>query len=161
MPDYDLPREVEMARRMVGQAPEGFTDLQALVYGQADPGIVGDALTVSAYKNTLDAKDADGMTALMYAAKDLKGDIAERLVRAGANKALTNNEGKTALALFDEAMAADQAIAEENGESPTVDPNVAEDIRKTFEGGRRRRKTRARQPRQPRKTRRRQTRRRR
>ena len=146
-----------MARRMVGQAPEGFTDLQALVYGQADPGIVGDALTISAYKNTLDAKDADGMTALMYAAKDLKGDIAERLVRAGANKALTNNMGKTALALFDEAMAADQAIAEENGESPSVDPNVAEDIRKTFEGGRRRRKTRMRQPR---KTKRRLTRRR-
>lgn len=154
MPDYDLPREAEMARRLAARGfpnqtlPEGFTDLHALVSGQSEPGLVADALTESAYKNTLNAKDGDGMTALMYAAKDLKGDIAETLVAAGASKALTNNEGNTALALFDEAMAADQAIAEENGESPTIDPNVAEDIRKTFEGGRRRRnrKTRARKP---------------
>lgn len=142
-----------MARRLAArgfpnqQLPEGFTDLHALVFGQSEPGLVADALTESAYKNTLNAKDGDGMTALMYAAKDLKGDMAERLVAAGASKALTNTEGKTALALFDEALAADQAIAEENGESPTVDPNVAEAIRKTFEGGRRRnRKTRARKP---------------
>lgn len=142
-----------MARRLAArgfpnqQVPEGFTDLHALVFGQSEPGLVADALTESAYKNTLNAKDGDGMTALMYAAKDLKGDIAETLVAAGASKALTNTEGKTALALFDEAMATDQAIAEENGESPTVDPNVAEAIRKTFEGGRRRnRKTRARKP---------------
>lgn len=142
-----------MARRLAArgfpnqQLPEGFTDLHALVFGQSEPGLVADALTESAYKNTLNAKDGDGMTALMYAAKDLKGDIAETLVAAGASKALTNTEGKTALALFDEALAADQAIAEENGESPTVDPNVAEAIRKTFEGGRRRnRKTRARKP---------------
>ena len=154
MPDYDLPREVEMARRLAArgfpnqQPPEDFTDLHALVFGQSEPGLVADALTVDRYKNLLNAKDGDGMTALMYAAKDLKGDIAETLVAAGATKALTNNERKTALALFDEALAADQAIAEENGESPTVDPNVAEDIRKTFEGGRRRRnrKTRARKP---------------
>lgn len=143
-----------MARRLAArgfpnqQLPEGFTDLHALVFGQSEPGLVADALTESAYTNTLNAKDGDGMTALMYAAKDLKGDMASHLVAKGANKELTNTEGKTALALFDEALAADQAIAEENGEPPTVDPNSIEDIRKTFEGGRRRRnrKTRARKP---------------
>ncbi len=141
---------------MLGQEGEDLTDLQALVAGQDDWRIVADALTVSQYKNTLNAKGPGGMTALMYAAKGLKGDIAEKLVAAGADKALMNGAGETALQIFDKAQAADQAIAEENEESPTIDPNSIEDVRKTFEGGRRR-KTRARRSR---KTRRRQTRRR-
>jgi ankyrin repeat protein len=135
------------ARGNFGTLPDNFGPLHALASTQADPRVVAVELETKTPVE-VDQQDSTGMTALMYAAKDLQGDIASHLVAAGASKALTNNERKTALALFDEALAADQAIAEETGESPTVDPNVAEDIRKTFEGGRRRRnrKTRARKP---------------
>lgn len=155
MPDYDLDEEIASARRMAAykfpnqQVPDALTDLQALVYGQADPSVVADALTVGKYKNTIDAKGPGGMTALMYAAKDLKGDIAKELVTAGANKALTNDAGETAVQIFDEASNADQEA---------IDAESLPAVRAIFEGGRRRRKTRARLSR---KTKRRTTRRRR
>jgi hypothetical protein len=158
MPDYDLTEEVRLAKGNLGQEGEGLTDLQLLVAGQDDSRIVADALTVNTFKDAVNARGPGNMTALMYAAKGLKGDIAEKLVAAGADKALTNGVGETALQIFDKAQAADQVITKKNGESPTIPPSILQEVRKTFEGGRRRRKTRARQPR---KTKRRQTRRRR
>lgn len=134
------------ARGNFGTLPDNFGPLHALASTQADPRVVAVELETKTPAE-VDQQDSTGMTALMYAAKDLQGDIASHLVAKGANKELKNTEKKTALDLFNDALVADEAIAKENGESPTIPPNDVDAIRKTFGGRRRRnRKTRARKP---------------
>jgi hypothetical protein len=134
------------ARGNFGTLPDNFGPLHALASTQADPRVVAVELETKTAAE-VDQQDSTGMTALMYAAKDLQGDIASHLVAKGANKELKNTEKKTALDLFNDALVADEAIAKENGESPTIPPNDVDAIRKTFGGRRRRnRKTRARKP---------------
>ncbi len=99
--------------------------------------------------DTLNEQDETGMTPLMYAAQGLKGDIAKHLRDAGADPSIKTPNGETAVDIFDEAYNADREA---------IEPNILDKVRAYFQGGRRRRKTRARLSR---KTKRRQTRRRR
>jgi hypothetical protein len=154
--DEDLMVYLDDARGLAARVVGGnATDLHILVAGQADPAPVSRALEYPAFVAMKNQQDAKGMTPLMYAADQLKLDIINRL--SGTQTGLKNNEGKTALDLFDDARNADPEALED------VSPEDLAAIRRGLgaaEGGRRK-KTRARQPRQPRKTRRRQTRRRR
>ena len=49
----------------------------------------------------IDAADHDGETALMYSALDGKKNVFKFLIEKGANKYITNSNGKTALQLAD------------------------------------------------------------
>lgn len=117
MEDADIQEEVARARRYIqqrqGGVPPGMTDLQALVFfSMADPETVGGALDHSKYRNTLNAKDGTGMTALMYAAQAKQGEdtsLVRELLRAGADPSIRNADGKTALDLFRETYAQAQA----------------------------------------------------
>jgi hypothetical protein len=110
------------------------------------------------FKALVNQQDADGMTPLMYAAQSLKGDMAAALRAAGANPALKNNVGQTALDIFEVANVKDPNLLDEDEDKDEVkyelDDETAEWFRGHLRGGRRR-KTRAR------KTKRRTTRRRR
>lgn len=138
--EEELRDEIRNAREMIEQRqlPGNFTDLDALVVGQSDPRVISMALMSSALRNTLDAQDDAGMTALMYAAKELKGDIARQLAEAGANKALKSKDGQTALDLFNEAYNADQE---------SMDADAADWFRGLIRGGRRRKTRRWKLPR--------------
>lgn len=145
--DEDLMVYLDDARGLAARVVGGnATDLHILVAGQADPAPVSRALEYPAFVAMKNQQDAKGMTPLMYAATQLKLDIINRL--SGTQTGLKNNEGKTALDLFDEARNADQEALE--GVSPE-DLAAARRVLGAAEGGRRKKKTRAR------KTRRRQT----
>jgi len=80
-------------------------DLHILVAVQNDPRPISAGLEYSNFAALRNEQDADGMTPLMYAAQDLKGDII--LLLAGSQAGLRNNDDKTALQLFEEAREAD------------------------------------------------------
>jgi hypothetical protein len=137
-------RESRLGRELASKNP---TDLHLLVVAGDMPSNVSvPARQYADFKALVNQQDADGMTPLMYAAQSLKGDMADALKAAGANPALKNKDGQTALDIFEEAY---------NGDPEALD---GEDTANWFRGhlrGGRRRKTRAR------KTKRRTTRRRR
>jgi hypothetical protein len=157
--DY-LVGEIEDAKNTrVGKAlvAKNANDLHILVAAQADPRPISGGLEeFEDFRALRNEQDADGMTPIMYAARDLKGDILLSL--AGSQVGLKNNDGKTALALFNEALEKDpdaMPVAEYGA--------YIQSIRKMLgdaNAGGRRRRTRARLSRLSRKTRRRQTRRR-
>jgi hypothetical protein len=148
--DAALVQEIEDLRKSpLGRdlASKNPTDLHLLVVaGDMVSNVSVPARQYADFKALVNQPDADGMTPLMYAAQSLKGDMAAALRAAGANPALKNNLGQTALDIFEEAY---------NGDPEALDDeDTAEWFRGHLRGGRRR-KTRAR------KTKRRQTRRRR
>jgi ankyrin repeat protein len=82
----------------------GFTALMAAAY-MKQQGIVDMLLARNA---EVDAQKADtGMTPLMFAAHEGDAGIVKSLLARGANVRLKNNEGKTALALAEDAQAID------------------------------------------------------
>lgn len=156
--DEYLVGEIEDARNTrVGKAlvAKNANDLHILVAAQSDPRPISGGLEeFEDFRALRNEQDADGMTPIMYAARDLKGDILLSL--AGSQVGLKNKDGKTALVLFNEALEKDpdaMPVAEYGA--------YIQSIRKVLgdaNAGGRRRRTRAR--RLSRKTRRRQTRRR-
>ena len=60
----------------------------------------------------LDIANIDGDTALMAAAENGHAEIAEMLLKAGANVSLTDDRGETALSLAQKTLAKQQAIVE-------------------------------------------------
>jgi hypothetical protein len=156
--DEYLVGEIEDAKNTrVGRdlAKKNANDLHILVAAQSDPRPISGGLEeFEDFRALRNEQDADGMTPIMYAARDLKGDILLSL--AGSQVGLTNKDGKTALVLFNEALEKDpdaMPVAEYGA--------YIQSIRKALgdaNAGGRRRKTRARLSR---KTKRRQTRRRR
>ena len=114
-------------------------DLHILVAAQDDDRPISIGLEYSNFAALRNEQDADGMTPLMYAAQDLKGDII--LLLAGTQAGLRNNNDKTALDLFDEARAANP------GRFPNDVPAYTARVRRALgapAGGRK--KTRARKP---------------
>lgn len=152
--DEDLMREIDdakgPAKRVIGDlANKNANDLHILVAGQADPRPISLGLEYPNFAALKNDQDGNGMTPLMYAADQLKGDII--LLLAGTQTGLKNNEGHTALEIFEQARNADP-------EGFPDDPDYLTRVRRALgaaEGGRRKKKTRAR------KTKHRQTRRRR
>ena len=124
--DEDTADTIAYARRIHGPMPAGSTDLMYLVM-HTSPGELLQALQVRpAIRQSINDQNADGMTALMYAAKQGKGDNIEVLKDNGANVALTNKDGKTAKDLLPE----------------DLEPDVQTYIQNMLGGRRRRRKTR-------------------
>ncbi len=78
------------------RGPQGMTPLMKIARTTNDPRTFEEALAIPNVLSTLNQQDDDGMTALMYAAERASGDVVEKLVRAGADKALKNNQGETA-----------------------------------------------------------------
>lgn len=95
-------RDTRYGRELDGK---NATDLHILVAVENDPRLISAGLEYSNFAALRNEQDADGMTPLMYAAQDLKGDII--LLLAGSQTGLRNNEGKTAVQLFDEAREKD------------------------------------------------------
>jgi ankyrin repeat protein len=60
----------------------------------------------------LDETDHDGRSALMAAVEHGHTEIAEMLLKAGANVSLTDKRGQTAAALAQKTLAKQQAIVE-------------------------------------------------
>jgi hypothetical protein len=115
-------------------------DLHILVAVQNDPRPISAGLEYSNFAALRNEQDADGMTPLMYAAQDLKGDII--LLLGGSQAGLRNNDDKTALQIFDEARAADPEGF------PDDVPAYTARVRRALgaPAGGRRKKTRARNP---------------
>ncbi len=87
--------------------PPGSTDLMHVVLW-AEPFEVGMSLEDPSIRQSINTQNADGMTALMYAAKDGKGDVIEQLKRAGAKTDLKTTAGKTARELLPQGLAPDE-----------------------------------------------------
>jgi hypothetical protein len=84
-----------------------------------------------AHLRTINDKDDDGMTALMYAARAGRGETLALLKSNGADVTLKNNAGKTAVDII--AGLSDRMFDE--------DPNSArQELIQTLSGGRRRRR---------------------
>ena len=87
--------------------PPGSTDLMYLVL-RSDAGEVALALQDPSIRQSINTQNADGMTALMYAAKEGKGDVLEELKRAGAKTDVKTPAGKTARDLVPKGLPADE-----------------------------------------------------
>jgi hypothetical protein len=125
--DPDVAETIAYARRIHGAMPAGSTDLMFLVM-HTSPGDLEQALGVPEIRQSINEQNTDGMTALMYAAQNGKGDNIGILKQHGANLGLTNSAGKTARDLLPE----------------DLEPDVQAYIQNMLGGRRRRRKTRAR-----------------
>ena len=153
--DAALVQEIEDLRKSpLGRdlASKNPTDLHLLVVaGDMVSNVSVPARQYADFKALVNQPDADGMTPLMYAAQYLKGDMAAALRAAGANPALKNNVGQTALDIFEVANVKDPNLLDEDEDKDEVkyelDDETAEWFRGHLRGGRRRnRKTRARKP---------------
>ena len=128
-------KDTGYGRELVGK---NANDLHILVAAQSDPRVLIAGREYPNFEALLNEQDADGMTPLMYAAKDLKGDMILKLV--GTQTALKNKDNKTALQIFDEARRDDPEGF------PDDVPAYTAQVRRTLgaPAGGRRRKTRMR-----------------
>jgi ankyrin repeat protein len=107
MAQNTLDEALENAERMIDArnlvVPDNSTPLMRIIMGgENDPRIYSEILSeLPAVSNSVNAQNADEMTALMYAAKKGWGDIVMELLEAGADKALRNNQGETAADLWE------------------------------------------------------------
>jgi len=90
-------------------ADYGFT---ALFWASARGNKNSTALLLAQPGIKLDVIDTDGDTALMAAAEHGHAEIAEMLLKAGANVSLTDKRGETATSLAQKTLAKQQAIVE-------------------------------------------------
>lgn len=112
-------RELADAAFMGGDPQIALNFVKVLLSAGVDPNATNrysNALSSAAYRGNCgvvalllaqpgikaDAPDADGSTALMWAAKHGDLDIVNLLVKAGANPSLKNNRGETAEALAEQ-----------------------------------------------------------
>ena len=101
----DMINEARATRHGRELDAKNANDLHMLVAIHGDPRPISLGLEYSNFAVLRNEQDADGMTPLMYAAQDLKGDII--LLLAGSQAGLRNNDDKTALQIFDEAREED------------------------------------------------------
>lgn len=96
--DDALERAEETLEMRGDNIPADSTPLmKILMSGENDPRMYWEILTELGHvRNTLNQQDSDGMTALMYAAKQGMGDITLELMGSGADRALKNKQGETA-----------------------------------------------------------------
>ncbi len=82
------------AKVNVKQRATGHTPLMAATYNRLSERLIKEMLSRGADVN---AKNNDGMTALMFAADWANLPVVQRLLAAGANVHIRNKEGETAL----------------------------------------------------------------
>jgi ankyrin repeat protein len=106
--DPDLERSISDARRRrANDIPQDSTDLMYLVSDTNDPGNIYLALRDPTIKATINSQNDDGMTALMYAVQEAKGDIVGELMKNGADSQLANNQGETAIDILSQLPVSD------------------------------------------------------
>jgi ankyrin repeat protein len=128
MAEETLDRALNAAERMLrmrnANVPENSTPLMKIVMsGENDPSVYYEILSeLPEVSNTLNQQNADGMTALMYAAKKGLGDIMLELLGSGADKNLKNNQGETAADIW-------EALPDDQFEDDEVKPFFLEKLR--------------------------------
>jgi len=109
----DAERWFENALRRGRRFPDGVTTLMKIVMSTSEPRDVYAVLDgAPEIAGTINQQDSTGMTAMMYAAKLGRGDVLLEFLNGTANPNLKNADGKTALDLWNEALAEDEETRE-------------------------------------------------